>query len=164
MYSKEELLKINDDYERALSLIKILFKDITDKEGKPYINHLIRVSNNLENKNTKTAGLLHDVLEDIEYMDEEKLNELNFNNEIISLIKIVTNTKKDKSYSEYITSVLNTNNIEAIKIKYADMSDNFNKERLNKLSENDKERLTKKYEKEIIRIKDYLIKVGELNE
>lgn len=164
MYSKEELLKINDDYERALSLIKILFKDITDKEGKPYINHLIRVSNNLENKNTKTAGLLHDVLEDIEYMDEEKLNELNFNNEIISLIKIVTNTKKDKSYSEYITSVLKTNNIEAIKIKYADMSDNFNKERLNKLSENDKERLTKKYEKEIIRIKDYLIKVGELNE
>ena len=74
MYNKEELLKIQDDYERALSLIKVLFEDITDKEGKPYINHLIRVSNNLENKNTKTAGLLHDV---IEVLYEELLKLLN---------------------------------------------------------------------------------------
>ncbi len=163
MYNKDELLQIKDDYERALSLVEILFKDITDKEGKPYINHLLRVSEKLENKNTKIAGLLHDVLEDIDGMTEEKLKELNFNEEIISLIKIVTKDEKIE-YSAYITNVLATKNIEAIKIKYADMSDNFNMDRLNKLSAQSKERLTKKYEKEIIRIKDYLIKGGELNE
>ena len=163
MYNKEELLKIQDDYERALSLIKVLFEDITDKEGEPYINHLLRVSEKLENKNTKIAGLLHDTIEDIDGFTEESLKELNFNDEIISLIKIVTKDD-DIEYTDYITSVLDTNNIEAIKIKYADMSDNFNIERLNKLSEQDKERLTRKYEKEIIRIKNYLIKEGEINE
>ena len=163
MYNKEELLKIQDDYERALSLIKVLFEDITDKEGEPYINHLLRVSEKLENKNTKIAGLLHDTIEDIDGFTEESLKELNFNDEIISLIKIVTKDD-DIEYTDYITSVLDTNNIEAIKIKYADMSDNFNTERLNKLSEQDKERLTRKYEKEIIRIKNYLIKEGEINE
>lgn len=163
MYNKEELLKIQDDYERALSLIKVLFEDITDKEGEPYINHLLRVSEKLENKNTKIAGLLHDTIEDIDGFTEESLKELNFNDEIISLIKIVTKDD-DIEYTDYITSVLDTNNIEAIKIKYADMSDNFNTERLNKLSEQDKERLTKKYEKEIVRIKNYLIKEGEINE
>ena len=163
MYNKEELLKIQDDYERALLLIKVLFKDITDKEGEPYINHLLRVSEKLENKNTKIAGLLHDTIEDIDGFTEESLKELNFNDEIISLIKIVTKDA-DIEYTDYITSVLDTNNIEAIKIKYADMSDNFNTERLNKLSEQDKERLTRKYEKEIIRIKNYLIKEGEINE
>lgn len=163
MYNKEELLKIQDDYERALSLIKVLFKDITDKEGEPYINHLLRVSEKLENKNTKIAGLLHDTIEDIDGFTEESLKELNINDEIISLIKIVTKDD-DIEYTDYITSVLDTNNIEAIKIKYADMSDNFNVERLNKLSEQDKERLTRKYEKEIVRIKNYLIKEGEINE
>ena len=163
MYNKEELLKIQDDYERALLLIKVLFKDITDKEGEPYINHLLRVSEKLENKNTKIAGLLHDTIEDIDGFTEESLKELNFNDEIISLIKIVTKDD-DIEYTDYITSVLDTNNVEAIKIKYADMSDNFNTERLNKLSEQDKERLTRKYEKEIVRIKNYLIKEGEINE
>ena len=163
MYNKEELLKIQDDYERALSLIKVLFKDITDKEGEPYINHLLRVSEKLENKNTKIAGLLHDTIEDIDGFTEESLKELNFNDEIISLIKIVTKDD-DVEYTDYITSVLDTNNIEAIKIKYADMSDNFNTERLNKLPLSAKEKLTKKYEKEILRIKNYLIKEGELNE
>ena len=163
MYNKEELLIIQDDYERALLLIKVLFKDITDKEGEPYINHLLRVSEKLENKNTKIAGLLHDTIEDIDGFTEESLKELNFNDEIISLIKIVTKDD-DIEYTDYITSVLDTNNVEAIKIKYADMSDNFNTERLNKLSEQDKERLTRKYEKEIVRIKNYLIKEGEINE
>ena len=67
----EEILKIKnieDDYERAYQLVSITFKDITDKGGKPYIGHLTRVSDKLKKKDTKVAGLLHDILEDIEYI------------------------------------------------------------------------------------------------
>ena len=49
--SKEEYNTIKDEknlYKKALSLVSILFKNKLDKEGEPYLNHLIRVSNNVE--------------------------------------------------------------------------------------------------------------------
>lgn len=170
MYNKEELLTIKDDYKRALTLVEILFKDKTDKEGKPYIGHLLRVSNKLKNKNTRIAGLLHDVVEDIPDFTYNDLRSLNFNEEIITLVKLVTkepttsNKTKKELYHEKITSIINSNNIEAIKLKYADMSDNLDEKRLNNLDEEIKKHLIDKYQEEIQRLKQYLIKEGKLDE
>lgn len=61
----ERIYKIEEDYTRAHELVKILFKEKTDKEGAPYIGHLERVSNRLKKENTRIAGLLHDIVEDI---------------------------------------------------------------------------------------------------
>ena len=162
----KELLETKEDYVRAYKLIEILFKDRIDKEGDFYINHLIRVSNSLKEKDTKIAGLLHDVVEDIECITFEDLEYLGFNQTIIELVKLVTKDydsskmskeEKKKAYHRKITSILESNNIEAVKLKYADMSDNMNEKRLAKLDEKTKEYLYNKYKDELERLKSYLI-------
>ena len=138
----QKLLELSDEYERALYLVSILFTDKTDKGGYPYINHLIRVSLNVSKKNTKVAALLHDTVEDIDnikYTEEEK----------------------KEMYHNKITSILQSGNIEAIKLKYADMSDNFNSERLKNLDKKTKERLINKYKGEIVRLEKYIVENGE---
>ncbi|MGN1337223.1 MAG: hypothetical protein ACI4WW_01985 [Candidatus Coprovivens sp.] len=149
----EELLNIKDDYERALTLVNIAFKNIKDRAGKPYIGHLIRVSERFEDKDTKIAGLLHDTLEDIDYIDEKCLSNLNFNKNIIDIIKIVSKNPNDKNYHDFITRVINSNNINAIKVKYADMLDNYDLNRIKELPKDEQEYLINKYSKEIIRLK-----------
>lgn len=171
MYNKDELLKIDDDYLRALELVNILFKDIKDKEGQPYIGHLIRVSEKLENKNTKVAGLLHDTIEDISGITFNHLRGLKFNEEILELIRLVTKkqskeklSKEEKKlkYHREIMNIINSGNIEAVKLKYADMSDNFNEERMTLLDEQTRIRLKEKYQEEIKYLENYLKERGEI--
>lgn len=166
----DELLLITDDYKRSLKLVEYLFRNKKDKEGEPYINHLLRVSNKLSNQNTKIAGLLHDIVEDTKVTFND-LKSLGFNDEIITLVKLVTNDKLTiklnkkawlEDYHNKITKILESNNIEAIKLKYSDMSDNFNQERLNRLDEKTKKHLTNKYQPEIIRLEEYLKERGEI--
>lgn len=160
----ERIQQIEDNYKRAYELVKILFKEKKDKEGEPYIGHLERVSQKLKKENTRIAGLLHDVVEDIEGFTLDDLRDLHFNEEIIELVRIVTKESSNgqkKTYHERITSILNTHNIEAIKLKYADMLDNIDEERLSKLDEETRNRLFEKYSKEIIRLENVLKERGE---
>jgi len=143
-----------DLYKKALSLVTILFKEKKDKEGDPYLNHLLRVSNNVENANTKVAALLHDTVEDITNVRYEDLMEIGFPKKIVDIVKIVTTEDKEKAYHDKITSIIDTNNIEAIKLKYADMCDNSDPERTIKLDKETQERLHKKYDGELKRLKE----------
>jgi len=152
---------ISNNYDKALCLVKILFQDITDKEGEPYLNHLLRVSSKLSNEDTKVAGLLHDTLEDIPNFTTSTLKELGFNDTIITLVKIVTNSHKSSSYHDYITSILKSNNIEAIKLKFADMSDNYNTQRMAALDSPTRIKLINKYQNEYERLKKYLEERGK---
>jgi len=140
---KEYLLSIEDDYERALYLVSELFKDKTDKNGLPYINHLIRVSISLDTKELKIAGLLHDVLEDTKYTSDD-LKELGFSERIIKIIESVTNTPFE-SYHDKIRKIVSSGDINVIKLKYADMSDNFNSDRIKLLPKELQSRLALKY-------------------
>lgn len=156
-YEINKIKNIENLYERAFCLVSILFKDIKDKEGEPYINHLIRVSKSVEDKDTKVAALLHDVVEDIPGMTFDYLKELGFSNNIIDIVKIVTKDKENKvPYHDEISKILSSGNIEAIKLKYADMSDNYNSERLSRLDDDMRIHLENKYKDEIIRIKKCL--------
>lgn len=163
-YEEDKVKEIKCEYDKALYLVSCLFKNIKDKSGEPYINHLIRVSIGVEGKDTKVAALLHDVVEDIPGMSFNYLKELGFNDNVLEIVKIVTKDKRNKiPYHDEITRVLTSNNIEAIKLKYADMSDNYNSERLKLLEEETRIRLENKYKNEIIRIKAYLEEYYERN-
>lgn len=160
--NEEKILEINDDYQRALELVKILFAHHKDKEGEPYINHLIRVSNRLTNKDTRIAGLLHDTIEDITDFTEDDLRKYLFSEKIIELVKLVTkNYQKDLNYHDRISYIINSNNIEAIKLKYADILDNIDINRLNKLDNVTKNRLYNKYKDELKRLENILTERGE---
>lgn len=162
MLSKEVLdfKNIKDDYSRALQLVSYLFRDKTDKAGVPYIDHLIAVSNFLDSPNTKIAGLLHDVVEDIEGFTLEDLKKLGFSDHIVEIVRIVTKDKtKMQSYHDWITDIIETRNVDALKVKYADIMDHLSLERLNKLELDKRNYFINKYKDEAIRLEKVLMKV-----
>lgn len=97
--------------------------------NEPYINHPIRIANNPEVLNYKSEGVsvafLHDCIEDGEYPEEvDKYIKENFSAKIYETVKLLTHNRLEKSYEEYITTILNSGNEIAIAVKYADSLDN----------------------------------------
>ena len=129
---------ISDDYDRAFQLVSYLFHDKKDKAGIPYINHLVSVSNMLDTRTTKIAGLLHDVLEDTNVTEDELRNM--FPNEIVDGVIALTH-RKDESYFEYISRV-STSKL-AKKVKIADLLHNLDITRIKEPTKQDYLRLEK---------------------
>ena len=151
-----EFLKELTEYEKALKIVHVLFKNIKDKAGEPYIKHLLYVSDNLDTEEEKIVGLLHDLIEDTDVTYSE-LEEVGFSEKIINTLEILTK-KNNENYSDYIDRIINSNDILALKVKQKDMENNMNKERLKRLPIDIKEKLTNKYNKEYKKINK---KIGE---
>lgn len=133
-FTEEEIniIKNEDDLiKKSLYVINILFNNIKDKEGEPYINHLLYVGNNLNNSRLKVLGYMHDTLEDIN-IEKEDLIELGFPIDIVLDLDLLTR-KSNMTYDEYIDNILNSNNYDVINVKYVDMSHNYNMNRISKL-------------------------------
>jgi len=160
-----EISKIDDLYLKAKIIVTELFKDKVDKEGKPYIGHLLRVSDRLDNYLEKVAGLLHDTVEDIGITFEDLIN-IGFPSEIIDIVRLVTKEKIDKTgltdderlliYYKEIDNIINSGNIHAINLKYADMSDNYDLNRLNNLPLDKQEWFHKKYGTQLEKLRKYI--------
>ena len=155
----DEILKIRAKKEpnllnKALIIVEELFKDKYDKEGIPYINHLYYVRDNVDTLDEKTVGLLHDIIEDTSTNCEDLL-EVGFPLNIVNSIKILTRDKKI-SYPIYINSIINSNDMVAIRVKRIDMTHNMKRERLDRLKEQERNRLINKYSKEFDKIENYL--------
>ena len=155
-FNLEELRKVAS-YERALIIVSVMFKDSKDKNGEPYINHLLSVSNSLDVPIEKLVGLLHDIVEDTDTTFEE-LKEAGFNDSVIEALKLIT--KKDgENYSDFIDRIIDSNNMIALKVKLKDMENNMDPKRLNKLPQEIKEKLENKYKPEY---KKLIKKIGEI--
>ncbi len=134
-------------YKKSYCLANVLFKRIEDKCGLPYMGHLIRVSCDMSTFEGKVAGLLHDVVEDIEGVTFDDLIDIGIPLNIIEALKLVTKepndiklSKREKLtlYNYEIDNIIKSNNKLAIELKYSDMKDNFNLDRLKML---DKEKI-----------------------
>lgn len=157
-----EQIKQYDMYSKAFVICCVVFQDKKDKGGQPYFEHLFRVSQKLYDEVEQTAGLLHDIVEDtdITYRD---LLDVGFPLEVVEIVKLVTKEKIDKSglteeeklklYDEEINKIIDSGNIHAIRLKYADMTDNFNPERIKELPEEKQEWFNKKYGPQLVKLK-----------
>jgi len=157
-YLKEDEFKYvyneSDLYKKCLFLVSILFKDKVDQNNIPYITHLMRVSSKMTSLDGQVAALLHDVVEDIDDVTFYDLSDIGIPDNIIEVLKLVTkkphreeltNEEKLELYNEEIDNIIKSNNKLAIELKYSDMSDNFDKERLKLLSHEKQKWLTLKY-------------------
>lgn len=133
---------IEDDLKEAEKLVKKLFKDKEDKAGKPYINHLLFVCENVETIQEKIVALLHDTLEDIDDIDYKDLV-FNFGANVAQAVDTLTK-QKDVEYEDYIDSI--KGNYIATNVKLADLKNNSDLTRLDKIDNKDLKR-TKKYKK-----------------
>lgn len=137
------LEKFDSLHNTALSLVEHYHNDMVDKGGSPYINHLVYVSMHCRNKYSKIGGLLHDILEDTA-CTPEILSKHNIPTLIIDAIQIVSK-KEGESYDEFIQRIIDSNNIIALEIKYWDLTNNMDLNRLPNVREKDILRVQKRY-------------------
>ena len=125
--------------ERAIELAVEHHKGQSDKAGKPYILHPLRLMMSVDKDDEKIVAVMHDIVEDTEITLDDLRNE-GFSDEVLSAIECIS--KKDgEDYDSFIERI--SHNPLAIRVKLADLEDNMDKTRLSDVTEKDLERLEK---------------------
>lgn len=120
-----------------------------DKGGSVYILHPLRIMGKMSNDTERAVALLHDVLEDSPYTAEDLLA-AGISIEVVEAV--LTLTKENDvngvpiAYEDYLISV-KANSLARI-IKLADLEDNMDLSRLNKITGKDLKR-REKYQKAV---------------
>lgn len=114
--------------EDTILFVTALHRGQTDKAGRPYILHPLRMLNNLgldAPLEHQMAALLHDTMEDCG-VTRELLESQGFPEEVIVAVEHLTKDEAGQAdYDEAITRVMR--NPIAIKVKLADLTDNVEK-------------------------------------
>lgn len=128
--------------EKSLQIAIQAYTGQKDKAGKTYILHPLRIMAKMSTENEMAVALLHDVIEDSDISAHDLLNEGIPQNIVEAVVLLTRNS--DENYSDFILKL--ANNPLAAKIKKADIEDNINILRLNKLGSSDFDRIRKYHE------------------
>lgn len=136
--------------ENAIALAIKAHDGQVDKAGNPYILHVLRVMLALDTETEMIAGVLHDVVEDSDYLLSD-LKKTGFSDEIITTLDCLT--KRDsENYKDYIERI-KTSPI-AMRVKLADLEDNMDISRLSSPCKEDFSRL-EKYRKAYLNLTNF---------
>ncbi len=145
-------------FERALALATVKHAGQLDKGGDPYVMHVIRVMQGVNDPEEKIVALLHDVIEDTDFTMED-LTDFGFPEEIVHGINLLTRDPAE-GYMEYIKKL--SGDLRAVNVKLSDLNDNQNHSRLKSpMTQKDYDRLDK-YRKAEAYLK-HVIKRDETN-
>ena len=139
--------------EKAIEIALNAHKEQTDKNGQPYILHVMRVGLRGRTENEKIVGILHDVVEDSDWTFD-KLAKEGFSETILSALECLTKKSEDEHYEEFIERV--KKNPLAVSVKLNDLEDNMDIRRMEVVQEKDVKRLNKylKAYKELAELKN----------
>lgn len=126
-------------FEKALHIAQKAHNGQTDKAGKPYILHPIRVAQRCNTDTERIVALLHDVIEDTD-ITPNNLYSAGFSKTIVDAVLSVTR-REYESYFKFIERC-SLNPIGRI-VKIHDLEDNMDITRLDSLTESDLKRLNK---------------------
>ena len=140
-----EVLKKNDELiYKSLEIVTRLFNDKCDKGGFPYVIHLLKVYEGVNDYLEKVCALLHDVIEDTDVTYDD-LVDIGYNKDVIDILKVLTKLKGE-DYRDYIDRIINSGNVHAMNIKLSDLKHNMDLGRIKNPTSNDYERVSKRYE------------------
>lgn len=129
-----------------------------DQGKNAYILHPLRVMNNLVVKDPELQqiAILHDVVEDCPEWTIQRLREVGFSERVLAALLLMTKTQADsdageEGYYNYVRRMFN--NLDAMLVKIADLTDNTQLSRMKGLSEKDVVR-TMKYMKAYAMLRD----------
>jgi (p)ppGpp synthase/HD superfamily hydrolase len=122
--------------EDAIQLAVQAHKGKTDRYGAPIILHVLRVMLRLESDIEKTVGVLHDVVEKTT-VTLESLRAAGYSEEILAALDCVTR-REGESYESFVART--ASNPLAVRVKLADLEDNMDLRRAEKVSAEDAER------------------------
>jgi GTP diphosphokinase / guanosine-3',5'-bis(diphosphate) 3'-diphosphatase len=118
--------------EQAIQLATHLHAGQVDKAGKPYIEHPLRVMASVTEETEKIVAVLHDTLEDTS-LTVEAIDHL-FGPDVAFAVKALSKLDGE-DYFSFIKRV--QLNAIAVKVKLADLKDNMDLSRLEKVTDRD---------------------------
>jgi len=125
--------------ETSLQIALRAYAGKTDKAGREYILHPLRVMAKMKTDVEMSAALLHDVIEDSEISAEQLLSE-GIPAEVVPAVQSLTKNEGE-DYMEFVARA--KKNTLAAKVKIADIEDNIDVLRLASLDEHDLARIRK---------------------
>lgn len=125
--------------EKSLAVALKAYAGQTDKAGKTYILHPLRLMAKMDNEFEMAVALLHDVIEDSAYTSKDLLNQ-GIPRAVVDAVQVLTKIEGER-YDQFIARVMK--NPLATKVKVADIEDNINVLRLEQLGEKDLQRIAK---------------------
>lgn len=124
---------------KAMSLAYEAHHGQTDKAGVPYIFHPARVASGFTDEAAACTAWLHDVIEDTDYtIDDIRL--AGFGSAICDALQLLTHNSR-VTYMDYVKAL--AKNPIARAVKLADLRDNMDITRIDKLDDKAKQRLEK---------------------
>ncbi len=121
--------------ERAIEIAVSAHKGLKDKGGNPYILHPLRVMISLKTDEEKIVGVLHDVVEDSDDWDFERLREEGFSEVVLDGLQSVTKISENENYDKFVQRALK--NEIGRNVKIADIRDNLDVTRIKELQQKD---------------------------
>lgn len=128
--------------KKALKLCFEAHAGQVDKSGLPYVHHPLHVAEQMETEDETCVALLHDVMEDTDYTEED-LRAIGISEEALEALCLLTHDDA-VPYLEYIEALKDSPL--ARKVKLADLRHNSDLSRLDTITDADLERVAK-YEK-----------------
>lgn len=125
--------------EKALEIALSAHKGQSDKAGKPYILHPLRVMSKMAREDEMAVALLHDVIED-SAITADSLLRFGIPSTIVDAVTCLTK-QAGESYDRFIDRICQ--NDLARRVKIADIEDNLNILRLDDIESKDLERIAK---------------------
>ena len=125
--------------EKSLQIALRAYAGKTDKAGREYILHPLRMMAKMKTEMEMSAALLHDVIEDSEITAEQLLAE-GIPAEVVEAVQHLTKNENE-SYEEFVARA--KKNRLAARVKIADIEDNMDVLRLSSLSDHDLARIKK---------------------
>ena len=112
--------------KKALRLCFAAHKEQTDKSGMPYVFHPFHLAEQMNDEDTVTVALLHDVVEDSDYSIED-LRQMGFSAVVTDALQLLTHDPA-VPYMEYVAGI--KPNPVARAVKLADLAHNSDLSRM----------------------------------
>lgn len=125
--------------ERAIAIAVEAHTGQKDRYGASYILHPLRVMARVSTDPEKMVAILHDVVEDTDWTFDDLRRE-GFSEELIAALDCVTK-REGEAYEDFVKR--SAANPLARRVKTADLEDNMDLRRAEKLTEKDLERMNK---------------------
>ena len=138
-------------FEKAVEIASRYHNGQIDLDGKPVLLHPLSVALMGNNETERIVGVLHDIVEDTDctFADLEKLG---VSENVINTLKLLTHTK-EQTYDEYLSQIITSNNITALKVKINDLRHNISR---NNEDTEQKKRIKEKHKRALEKIENYL--------
>lgn len=116
--------------QKAIDFATRTLQGVKDYKGKPMIDHALRMMDRVDTEEEKMIAVLHDVVEEggCSFQD---LRDQGFSQAVLEGVDVMTR-RPNMKYFDYIDDI--STNAMAVKVKLAELAENKDQDRVNKLS------------------------------